>query len=480
MVLGDGQRASLVVLVWGLLGVLSGAGAAEPGARANPGPVAPAPHAPWRDPNPPFAVPTPQPEAPIASARALTLAELTDLALRNNPRTRAAWAQARADLAAVGVEQAAGLPQLAFLFSATRQQQIAAQSGAVIPIQNRYGPTVTLSYLLYDFGRLAAAEDAARLRLLAANLTQNRTLQEVVFQVEQAYFRLIGLEQLVKANEQSSKNAETTLDATRRRHEGGLATIGDVSRAETAVGQARLALRRNEGEVSKARGQLAAVCGVPVNATFTLQPWDERVPQQEVKQSVDALLTQAKSSRQDLVAAEARVRSSYATLEATRRERMPVIELTSNYGRTFFTDSRPSAEAYGIGLNVRIPLFDGYRNSYSVARAEALAEQAAAIRDQLFSQTEVEVWQSYFDLQTAATAIESTTTLVKGATLTADVAASRYASGVGNLLDLLTAQADETNAQVQLIQSKLDWHTALARLHLAVGAANLIPAEGAK
>jgi outer membrane protein TolC len=54
------------------------------------------------------------------------------------------------------------------------------------------------------------------------------------------------------------------------------------------------------------------------------------------------------------------------------------------------------------------------------------------------------------------------------------VMAARYQSGVGNLLDLLTAQEEETRALVQRIQAHLDWYTALARLNFALGASGLI------
>jgi outer membrane protein TolC len=59
---------------------------------------------------------------------------------------------------------------------------------------------------------------------------------------------------------------------------------------------------------------------------------------------------------------------------------------------------------------------------------------------------------------------------VQQATQSATVAAARYQMGVGTLLDLLTAQEDETRALVQSIQSHLDWYTALARLNFALGA----------
>ena len=47
-------------------------------------------------------------------------------------------------------------------------------------------------------------------------------------------------------------------------------------------------------------------------------------------------------------------------------------------------------------------------------------------------------------------------------------------AGFGSILDLITAQQDESNARVQRIQSYLDWYTVLARLNLAVGGGDLI------
>ena len=129
-------------------------------------------------------------------------------------------------------------------------------------------------------------------------------------------------------------------------------------------------------------------------------------------------------------------------------------------------------DAYSVGFNVRIPLFSGFRDTYSKARAQEVASQAANARDQLYSQVELDVWQAYFDLKTAATSVASTANLVRSATESAAAATARYKSGVGSLLDFITAQLDETNARVQQIQSYLDWYSALARLNFALGASD--------
>ena len=107
-------------------------------------------------------------------------------------------------------------------------------------------------------------------------------------------------------------------------------------------------------------------------------------------------------------------------------------------------------------------------------QAEAVAQQAEAARDVLYRQTQLEVWQSYYDLQTVTGSIKSTEALVRSAEQTAQATLARYQSGFGSVLDLITAQQDEASARTQRIQSYLDWYTVLARLHLSVGASDLI------
>jgi outer membrane protein TolC len=192
------------------------------------------------------------------------------------------------------------------------------------------------------------------------------------------------------------------------------------------------------------------------------------------------LLARAKASRPDLVAAEAQVRASRASANAVARAGLPTIEVVGGSGRTMFGDSRPSASNYNIGLAIRIPIFSGFRDTYSVRQAEAQAKAVEANRDALLGQAEVEVWHGYYDLTTVNSSISSTEAQVRSAEQTAQATLARYQSGFGSILDLITAQQDESNARVQRIQSYLDWFTTLARLQVAVGASDLIKAGGGK
>jgi outer membrane protein len=422
------------------------------------------------------------PEAPgkPSGSEPLTLAELTEFALRNNPRTRQAWFAARAAAAGVGIEQADLLPQISASYGINRVQPISATTWAISPWQTRYGPSVTLSYVLFDFGVRADQVRSAEFRLLAANLSQNRTLQDVVLVVEQSYYQLIGFEALVRVNEQSLKNNLTALEAVQKRRESGLATVADVYRSETQVAQARLNLTRSQGDYEKAKGRLAAAVGLSVRDALKVQPLSVAPPIREITGSLHDLLERAKATRPDLVAAEAQARAARASATATSRAGLPSIEVSGTAGRTSFWDDRPTGNSYNFGLSLRIPLFSGFRDTYTVRQAEAQVAQAEAARDTLYRQTELDVWQAYYDLQASASATTSTEAQVKSAEQTAQATLARYRAGFGSILDLITAQQDESNAQVQRVQSYLDWYTALARLNFSIGINDVLTATGEK
>ena len=445
--------------------------------------VAPQPGVMWQPRQPLPAVTAPAVAPAPEHAVPLTLAELTEYALRNNPRARQAWYAARAAAAGVGIEQADFLPQITGTFGVNRVRPISGTTGQVSPWQTRYGPSLNLSYVLFDFARNDQFR-AAEYRLIASNLQQNRVLQDVIFQVEQAYYRLLGLELLLQVNELSLKNLRTSLDAANRRRESGMATVADVYRAETQVAQADVTLIRSRGEFEKARGQLASAVGLAVNQTLQLQTFSQLPQIQELMSSVTELLDRARTTRPDLVAAEAQARAARSTAAAASKAHLPTLELTGVTGTTGFLDSanrdRSLAANYNVGLNLRFPIFTGFRDRYVYQQAQALAQQAEASRDVLYRQTELDVWQAYYDVKTAASGVGSTDAQVRSAEQTAQATLARYQAGFGSILDLITAQQDESNARVQRIQSYLDWYTAVARLQFSTGFGDIVAADNKK
>src|SRR5688572_27991988 len=100
-------------------------------------------------PLPPVPAP-PQVGTPIP-ASALSLPELTEYALRNNPRARQAWFAARAAAAGVAIDQADLLPQVTGAYAWSRTLPVSATTGSASPWLTRHGPSISISYMLFDF-----------------------------------------------------------------------------------------------------------------------------------------------------------------------------------------------------------------------------------------------------------------------------------------------------------------------------------------
>ena len=134
--------------------------------------------------------------------------------------------------------------------------------------------------------------------------------------------------------------------------------------------------------------------------------------------------------------------------------------------------SRPSTN-YSAQLALRVPLFTGFETKFKVAKAKAEADLEQARLDQAVQQTMLDVWTSYYKLQTAAQSVASSRALLDSAGQSADVAGGRYKEGVGDILELLTSQSALADARAREIVSRAQWFIALAELQRATGALQL-------
>jgi outer membrane protein len=409
---------------------------------------------------------------PVAvGTQAMTLVQFTDLALQHNPRTRSGWAAIRASEAGVELARAGYWPQLDVALTGQRNRSLNF-SGQPANIQTRYGASVSLSYLLWDFGARSGTLKQGKFELISAQLTQDQNVQDVMLQVEQAYYQVLGLQAVVEVNRQSLKDAQTNLDAAQDRRAFGLATVGDVYKAEAAMAGARLAVQQTEGQLASARGSLASAIGESPDTMLPLAAWEDLPTPEMPVQSVASLMDDARNARPELLAAKALEQSAAAKVTATRGSGLPTLNFDANAGRTRVQDVGDSSQFSAL-LTLKIPLFAGFGDRAAIRQAEAGLDSARANSDDLRSQVELQVWQSYQNLLTASATLESSAAQLKSATLAADVSNARYKSGFETILDVLISQNTLANARVQQVQARLDWAAARTALGHAVGGLKL-------
>ena len=416
-------------------------------------------------PPPPLLFPTAgaapcQPPAPNA---VYGLLEVVDRALCENPKTREAWANARVQAAQVGLAQSDFLPSLDGSVTGNRLRSEGQNS-------NQRNASLTLSWLLYDFGARSAKLESARQLLVAASSTLDATVQSVFQSALQAYYNTQAARAAVIAAVESEKASRQSLAAAQVRYQVGSGTPADRLQAQTAWSQATLARIRAEGVVKIAYGTLANAMGMDASAPLKLAEIPQVAPNDTFDaetRDIDALISEARQRRPDLKAAEAKLSAAQSTIDYARASGQPTLSLGA--GPSWQSTDNISNNGNSLGLTLSLPIFSGFATTYQVRSAQASAQTASAQRDTLAQQVALDVWNAYQSLATATHTIRTSADLLASAEQSERVALGRYKAGVGNILDLLNAQSALASARLQRIQALLDYHVSRAALAKAVG-----------
>ncbi len=372
------------------------------------------------------------------------------------------WLAARSAAATYGSERAVVFPTITGTLDATKIKT-SATGGRISVNQETYGPTLSLSWLLFSFGE-GGAFSAARDALYVADWTHNATIADVVQRTAQGYYAYVGAEGLLGAAQATFNEAQTNLSAAEDRHSVGVATIADVLQARTAVAQARLALQNAAGALASAHGGLATLIGLPPTAEFDVDTAAAGSPVAAVADSVGALIDSALAARPDLAAERALADERASDAKAARGQFLPSLSATGTTANTYVNGVSGSKFSYNFGLAVSIPIFNGLGWQYAARAAELTAQAETARLRSMEQQVALQVFQTYQAFRTATEQVAAANDLLTSASANADAARARYRQGVGSVIELVTAEQELASARAQQVQAHVDWHTSLVQL----------------
>jgi outer membrane protein TolC len=399
----------------------------------------------------------------LGNIQNLTLADIVNIALRNSTQTREAWARALAAAAAYGSLRGSYLPQIDVAASVNWEKNPTA-GGQLASGERTYTVGGSISWLLFDFGGREASLEATREAMFAASWTHNSAIQGVILQVEQAYYDYFAAKALLEAQQATVNEAQANLNAADDRHSAGLATIADVLQARTALSSAMLALETLQGQNMTTRGILATAMGLPANTSFDVELPIGAPPVEQTGQSIEGYLDKAMKERPDLAAARAQALEARAHTRSVAAQGYPSISASGSASRLYQQDISTPSDSYNLTIGLNFPLFTGFSHGYDVRQAKALADAAEANARSVRDLVTLQVWTSYYNLQTADQKVRTSDDLLASATQNQEVATGRYKAGVGSILDLLTAQSELESARAQQIQARADWWLAVAQL----------------
>jgi len=410
------------------------------------------------------------------------LAQLIDLAERNSPETHAAWEEARAAAASIGLAEAAYLPQLSFqVLGGFEHTPLPAPKdlvakGYFVSDTRQVLPSIGVKWLLFDFGRRSAAMDAAKADSFVANVNFTGAHQSLIFAVSQAYFDLSAARGRLRAARQALATAGTTEESAVAKRNSGLATIVSVAQAQRQTAQMRYSVAAAEAVERTARANLMASLGISAASELEVSDTSEMPLPRQPLESVDIAVHQALGQRPDIIAALGQIDAAQANLKSEQRSYYPTFELSgsgfqnfgsvSSDGKPYSTIDKPGGS---LLFSFKVPIYDGgtRRSRVSIARSKLRAAEEALTKSQ--DTASQQVVKAYNNLISSLAEYNAATAYRDAAHTAYDAALRSYRQGVGTYTDLSTEENAVVQAETQMEDSRAAAHTAAAALAFATG-----------
>lgn len=403
------------------------------------------------------------------------LAELIDIALTNNPQTRDAWEQARIAEARKKQSESAYFPEIDVSGGLTRQK---TNSDYGTPYSIDYlnsWPNMQFTYLLLDFGGRCSSVKQSMEQLVAANYNFNQTLQDVVLNVEVAYYGFYSSKSSLKAAESDVVSSKASYDAAQDRYDSGVATKLAMLQARAVYEQSLFSLEDAKGNVMTSKAGLASALGYPADTEFDIYFSTSDFPRGGTLEDVSFIINDAMNKRPDIAALRASIRAQESAVRAARSNLYPTLNLSATYQQDnykYYSYPIPdlnSDNALTALMSLNWNLFNGFN------MVNKLKEQNAALELQKIKLQEaeinasVDVWTKYYDFNTALKKLDAAATYLNTVQNSYDLAFESYKAGLQNIIDLIDAESKLFNAKSLLITSQRDALVALAQLAHATG-----------
>lgn len=415
----------------------------------------------------PASAPTAADQSQPAEPRNITLAAAIQQALEADPKIQAGFESVRqteADLVTAGL-----LPN-----------PTVSGSGTLMPLNRPFTPTRQGGPPQFDaglafpidgflFGKRAAAVVAAQQGVDVATAEFAELVRQRIAGTIAAFYDVLEAQailELAREDLQSLSLVERII--ANRVALGDVGTI-ELDRIRLSIFSSRREARSRESALAAAlsrfRAFLGMADGTPLRLAGNLDAARPAAPL-----STEAAMAIADENRPDLIALRRQVEKAAADLRTEERKALPQVTPRIGYTRQFQEKAigYPDVNAWGVGVDLSIPLFD--RNQGNIAKARSLRVQSALNVDARMVDLRAEIEQAVQAYQTAYQVLTSDDPgQLDAARNVRDKIRTAYELGGKSLIEVLDAQRTYRETYRLHITGRSGYWHALHGLNAAVG-----------
>lgn len=400
----------------------------------------------------------------------LSVKDAEAIALKNNPAISVARLTALASQQVVREARSTLWPQANVNLTAVNARdnsRITAGSLNNPIIYSRAAGGISVRQLITDFGHTTNLIASARLQARAEEQNSVATKEGVLLAVDQAFYNALQTHAVLRVAEQTVASRQLLSDQVSALTKSKLKSDLDLSFANVNLAQAKLLYLDALNNDKSAMASLSAILGYPTLENFELV--NDTGPLAAAPADVDQLIADALAKRPEVLDLEFASESAEKLHQARRDEMLPTISALAAYGDSPVRDDRVYGPYGAVGVNLQIPVFNGFlypaRSREAELRAQATRQRLADLRNRISR----DVRTAWLAASTAFDRVHVSEQLLAQANLALDLAQTRYKLGLSSIVELSQAQLQQTQAEIANAQADSEYRFALSALRYQTG-----------
>ncbi|MBI1225687.1 MAG: hypothetical protein GC192_10665 [Bacteroidetes bacterium] len=308
---------------------------------------------------------------------------------------------------------------------------------------DNYNLGLNATGLIFDFGKTKAQIEKAIAEAAVSKGTLEAQRQAIAYQVAQVYYGLVFLKKSVAVQDDQLKSLQANLEQVNSKFNHGDALELDLMNAKVALANAQNRQTDLYANVEKQQVLLAMLTGVDKyevsSQTFDFQSFNS-----------DA----NPSSNLELAIAQAKVGVAEKEIILNRKYLRPSINYNGGLGfrNGYVPDIEEMRFNWGAGVGISYPLYVGGRDRQQLHLSELGLNAAKAAAEGVSESLRNEIAQNEVDAKANQVKFDNTKTIIEQAKTALKLANVRFENGVASNTDVLTAQNNLEQAQLQSLQ----------------------------
>jgi len=325
---------------------------------------------------------------------------------------------------------------------------------------------------LLDFsaiGRVRQAQAQAR----SSNADADASAEQAANVATNAYVRAMRADADLRARQADTVLATDLLRIAQSQLQAGTGVGLDVTRARAQLAATRAALIASRNGRDHAHLDLLRSLSLPVGTDVALTDSLSPAATGEAIPDEATLVAQALKNRPDLIAEEQRIRAARQGVSAIKAERLPSLGLVADDGAIGKTGGK-LLNTYTWGLQVTLPIFDGFKREARVQEQESVVKEAEIRRRDLEQQAQVDVRGALLDIANAREQVDAAAERLRLAEQEVAQARDRFNAGVAGNADVVNASLALTASRTLVNDAETAYQLARVSLAHAVGSVTTI------